>query len=364
MSRYHTGNIQPQLDLEEHNGDAKAKNVSIRGLNAGGTQYNNAIVDDSGALKVTGGGGGGGGTVDQGVAGTDPWLMAIDQTGTNNNVEAACTQVTSPWVVSGTVTTGGLTDTELRATPVPISGTVTIQDGGNTITVDGTVAVTQSTSPWVVGDGGSSITVDQSTHDNLNLNANLQVANADVANGNPVPVSDAGGTLTVDQPTAANLNATVVQATAANLNCTADTELPAAVALSDALSNPTAPAVGSYGLRWDGTQWTRAQLYFYQNRTGAGNTSGAGTAIDMTANAMSKFGLQVENGTGTTSAWNINLEGSMDNASWFTLLNQTNATGTAQLSFVADKPVRYCRSNVTSVNGGGTVRIRIIAVEH
>lgn len=43
---------------------------------------------------------------------------------------------------------------------------VNIQDGGNSITVDGTVAisgtvaVTQSTSPWVIGDGGGSITVD------------------------------------------------------------------------------------------------------------------------------------------------------------------------------------------------------------
>jgi hypothetical protein len=40
--------------------------------------------------------------------------------------------------------------------------------------------------------------VTQATHDDLNLNANLQVANADVANGNPVPISDAGGALTVD----------------------------------------------------------------------------------------------------------------------------------------------------------------------
>lgn len=79
------------------------------------------------------------------------------------------------------------------------------------------IEVTQGTSPWVVGDGGGSLTVDavdldirdldsasdsvevfQATHDNLNLNANLQVGDADVANGNPVPVSDAGGSITVD----------------------------------------------------------------------------------------------------------------------------------------------------------------------
>lgn len=43
-----------------------------------------------------------------------------------------------------------------------------------------------------------SVEVLQATHDNLNLNANLQVGNTDVANGNPVPISDAGGSLTVD----------------------------------------------------------------------------------------------------------------------------------------------------------------------
>jgi len=38
-----------------------------------------------------------------------------------------------------------------------------------------------------VDDGGGSLTIDQATHDNLNANANLQVGDADVANGNPVP---------------------------------------------------------------------------------------------------------------------------------------------------------------------------------
>lgn len=48
---------------------------------------------------------------------------------------------------------GGLTDAELRATPVPVTidnpagaAAVNIQDGGNTITVDGTVAVSGSVS--------------------------------------------------------------------------------------------------------------------------------------------------------------------------------------------------------------------------
>src|SRR3990167_232812 len=40
---------------------------------------------------------------------------------------------------------------------------------------------------------------------------------------------------------------------------TVDTELPASVALSDTLANPTAPAVGGYDLLWDGTQRVRAR---------------------------------------------------------------------------------------------------------
>ena len=70
---------------------------------------------------------------------------------------------------------------------------VNIQDGGNSITVDATnLDIRDLTS------ASDSVEVLQTTHDDLNANANIQVGNADVANGNPVPVSDAGGSLTVD----------------------------------------------------------------------------------------------------------------------------------------------------------------------
>ena len=68
-----------------------------------------------------------------------------------------------------------LTDTELRATAVPISGTVTaitndvsIDDGGNTITVDGTVTATMPAS--VIGPAVP--TIDSYTSDDVNLAAN------------------------------------------------------------------------------------------------------------------------------------------------------------------------------------------------
>lgn len=70
---------------------------------------------------------------------------------------------------------------------------VNVQDGGNSLTVDATDLDIRDLSS-----AQDSVEVLQATHDNLNLNANIQVGDADVANGNPVPVSDAGGSLTVD----------------------------------------------------------------------------------------------------------------------------------------------------------------------
>jgi len=43
-----------------------------------------------------------------------------------------------------------------------------------------------------------SVEIIQATHDNVNLNANIQVGDVDVANGNPVPIADAGGSITID----------------------------------------------------------------------------------------------------------------------------------------------------------------------
>jgi len=65
-------------------------------------------------------------------------------------------------------TGGGLTDAELRATPVPVSGTVSatlnepisVDDNGGSLTVDGTVGVNNFPSTYPVTDNGGSLTVD------------------------------------------------------------------------------------------------------------------------------------------------------------------------------------------------------------
>ena len=139
--------------------------------------------------------------------------------------------------VGGTVAvTGPLTDTELRASPVPVSGTVTasgpltdtqlrasavpVSDGGGALTVDGTVAATQSgtwnvgtvtavtgiTNPVAVTDNSGSLTVDGTVTANLAAGTNnigdvdvLTIAAGDNNIGNvdivtvPAPLSTTGG---------------------------------------------------------------------------------------------------------------------------------------------------------------------------
>lgn len=451
----HSGNIQPQLDLEEHAHLAKARRVAIVGTD--GINYYEAKVNSSGELSTTGGGGGGGGTVDQGTGGVSPWLVKIDQTGTNNDVNISGTVDVSGSTVTiqeplsvddngSSLTVDGTVAATQGTSPWVVSGTVTITDGSGPVTVDGTVTANQGTSPWVTADNqtlvdnagftdgaskvfpsgfifdetaGTALTENDVAAARLDSKRAIVVTVEDAstrgrraqvdANGKfavnststegrqdnapfgidtdfVIPIGfildeTAGGALSENEIGAARQDTkrcvitTIEDATTRGQRMSVSsggelslTELPAAAALADGAANPTTTSVGALNLECkyvDGTlSWDRVPHSYYQNRTSVGTGSGAGTAIDMTMGPCSKFGLEIENQSGTTSAWNIDLQGSMDNGAYFLLTNQTNATGNPQLTFTADKPVRYVRSNVNSVTGGGTVRVRIIAMQH
>lgn len=94
-----------------------------------------------------------------------------------------------------------------------------------------------------------------------------------------VGVHDGGNSLTVDAPVATPVASRLSDGTAfltttsgrlsvdgsgvtqpVSGTVSADTELPAAAALSDAFANPTAPAVGSMGMLFDGTDWERQRV--------------------------------------------------------------------------------------------------------
>lgn len=160
-------------------------------------------------------------------------------------------KLTNPLPVSGTVSTGGLTDTQLRASAVPVSAAalplpsgaatsalqtqpgvdigdvtinnasgasaVNIQDGGNSITVDGTVALGAGSQVigHVIADTGSTtavtgnVTVIQGTASNLKTAATLDAETTKVIGTINVAASQ---TIAATQATAANLNMTEASA--------------------------------------------------------------------------------------------------------------------------------------------------------
>ncbi len=94
---------------------------------------------------------------------------------------------------------GGLTDAQLRATPVPVS------DGAGSLTVDGTVSVSNFPAAQPVTDNGSTLSVDDGAG-SLTVDGTVSVSNFPAAQ----PVTDNGGSLTVDGTVAtSNFPATV-----------------------------------------------------------------------------------------------------------------------------------------------------------
>lgn len=184
-----------------------------------------------------------------------------------------------------------------------VSGTVTVQDGGSSITVDGTVAATQS-GTWSTRtqDGaGNAVTsrttgaarpfdvaiVDGSGNQVTSFGggteyadgtavatptgkailgfdgANVQVISTN-ASGH-INIADGGNTITVDGIVAATQSGTwnigtltsITNTVTVSGTVTADTELATAAALSDAAANPTTSTVGAATLGFNGTTWDR-----------------------------------------------------------------------------------------------------------
>lgn len=90
--------------------------------------------------------------------------------------------------ISGSVAvTGPLTDAQLRASPVPVSGTVSATQGTSPWVVSGTVTVTDGSGPLTIDDGGGAISVDD----------NGGTISVDDGGGN-ISIDDGGNTITVD----------------------------------------------------------------------------------------------------------------------------------------------------------------------
>lgn len=113
----------------------------------------------------------------------------------------------------------------------PVSGTVTANLAAGTNNI-GDVDVLSVPAPLSTTGGGTEATA-------------LRVTLANDSTG-VVSIDDNGASITVDGTVAVSGTVTV------------DSELPTAAALADNTANPTVPAVGAFGMLWDGATWDRA----------------------------------------------------------------------------------------------------------
>jgi hypothetical protein len=180
--------------------------------------------------------------------------------GTNNIGDVDVLTVPAPLNVTG----GGVETGALRVTIANDStGVVSVDDNGASLTVDGTVSIS------------GTVTVD----------SELPAAAA-LADNAANPTAPAVGAFnmvwdgsTWDRAAGTSADGALVNlganndVTVTSGNITADTELPAAAALADNTANPTVPAVGSFGMVWDGSTWDRQA-----------GTSADGTLVNLGAN--------------------------------------------------------------------------------
>lgn len=179
---------------------------------------------------------------------------------------------------------GGVEAGALRVTVASDStGLLSVDDNGASLTVDGTVSlgagvanigdvdVLTVPAPLSTTGGGTEATA-------------LRVTVANDSTG-VLSVDDNGGALTVDGTVAVS-----------SVGGTVDTELPAAVALGDNAGNPTAPAVGAFGMVWDGATWDRAP----------GNSTD-GTLVNLGANNDVTVTGTVSLGAGTANVGDVDV---------------------------------------------------------
>ena len=130
---------------------------------------------------------------------------------------------------------------------------VNIQDGGNIITVDGTVAVSGTVTVDTELPAALALADNDPNPTTSRVGANLLVF--DGIAWDRAPGNSADGQLV---NLGANNDVTVTGTVSVSGTVTVDTELPAASALADNDPNPTTSRVGANLLVFDGTNWDRA----------------------------------------------------------------------------------------------------------
>ena len=79
-----------------------------------------------------------------------------------------------------------------------------------------------------------------------------------------------------------------------------------------------------------------------------------GTTLDCTLSAAQFFSVQVKSSGALASAWDVRLEGSLDNVYFTQILQHTNVTGDGTIVFSGNlsSPCLYFRSRLASITLG------------
>lgn len=94
-------------------------------------------------------------------------------------------------------------------------------------------------------------------------------------------------------------------------------------------------------------------------------TTGNGALVDVSAQSMSRFGIQVKGTGATPTSWTVVLEGSLNGTDFSTLLTHTNITpghGLILHSGAMVLPVLYFRARCSALSLGSATNIVVTIV--
>ncbi len=115
---------------------------------------------------------------------------------------------------------------------------------------------------------------------------------------------------------------------------------------------------GSRQIEFNGTSFDRIRHSFNQSAAGV-NSNGAGTTLSLATTPLSKFTIIVLLTIGS-AAYVVDLEGQVNGIGWVPL-GTLSSSSTTDALHVVNKPVNAIRYNVTTIGGGNTMTIGLLA---
>ncbi len=105
----------------------------------------------------------------------------------------------------------------------------------------------------------------------------------------------------------------------------------------------------------------------YQTRSDTYTAAASGTTVSVATTPLSSYSVQVTGTGAAASAWDVRLEGSLDNVVFTQILQHLNTTGDGVLLFTGANlfPALYVRSRCASITLGSATNIvvRILGVQ-